>query len=266
MVTPALQTLIGAADAYESLMVPALFSAWAPIVADAADVRAGDHVLDVACGTGVLAREAATRVGTAGRVAAIDPGVGMLAVAKRLAPAIDWYQGVAESLPFPDASFDAVVSQFGLMFFANRGAAIRETLRVLKPDGRIAVAVWDSLEADPAYAAVVDVLDRAAGRDAADALRAPFVLGDRDAFGALFRDNGARSVDVKTLRAPAAFPSARVMVEADLRGWLPLRGIVLSEDQIAHILDEAERALAAFVAPDGRAVFDTSAHIVTARR
>ena len=56
------------------------------------------------------------------------------------------------------------------------------------------------------------------------------------------------------------------MVEADLRGWLPLRGIVLPKDQIARILDEAERALAAFVASDGRATFNTSVHIVTARR
>ena len=64
-------------------------------------------------------------------------------------------------------------------------------LRVLTRGGRIAIAVWDSLEADPAYAAVVDVLDRTAGRDAADALRAPFVLGDREALGALFHDSGA---------------------------------------------------------------------------
>jgi len=266
MATPALQTLIDAAAAYESLMVPALFSAWAPIVADAARLRAGDRVLDVACGTGVLAREAAARVGTAGRVAAIDPGVGMLAVARLSAPVIDWRQGVAESLPFPDGSFDAVISQFGLMFFSDRAGAIREMLRVLEPDGRIGIAVWDALEADPAYAIVVDVLDRTAGCDAADALRAPFVLGDPHALGALFRDNGARLVEVTTRRAPASFPSPRIMVEADLRGWLPVQGIILPEDQIERILGEAERGLAPFVSSDGKAVFETSAHIVTARR
>lgn len=70
----------------------------------------------------------------------------MLAVARQLEPAVDWREGFAESLPFPDESFDAVVSQFGLMFFTDRRQALREMLRVLVPGGRLAVAVWDSLE------------------------------------------------------------------------------------------------------------------------
>lgn len=81
MTAPISQTLIDAANAYEALFVPALFRQWAPVVADAAKIGSGDRVLDIACGTGVLAREAATRTGQSGRVAALDPNAGMLTVA-----------------------------------------------------------------------------------------------------------------------------------------------------------------------------------------
>jgi ubiquinone/menaquinone biosynthesis C-methylase UbiE len=100
----------------------------------------------------------------------------MLEVAKQLAPRVEWRQGVAESLPFADQAFDAVVSQFGLMFFVDRREALRQVLRVLRPGGRLAIAVWDSLDSIPAYADEVALLERLAGTPAAKALRAPFLL------------------------------------------------------------------------------------------
>ncbi|HYF00018.1 MAG TPA: class I SAM-dependent methyltransferase [Planctomycetota bacterium] len=220
---PSVEAQVKAAEAYEQFFVPALFQEWAPRVADAAGVRPGQRVLDVACGTGVLAREVAARLGDSGGVAGLDPNAGMLTVAARRAPGVEWRQGAAESIPYADGSFDAVVSQFGLMFFADRRRALGEMLRVLVPGGRLAVAVWDRLENTPAYAAEVALLERVAGRAAADALRAPFVLGDPDALSALFRDAGAVSVGVETLRGTARFPNVRSMVEGDLgagcRSW-----------------------------------------------
>ena len=264
MADVAVENRVAAATAYEELFVPALFREFAGVVADAARLRPGQRVLDVACGTGVLAREAATRVGDGGRVAGVDVGDGMLAVAARVAPGIEWRQAPAESLPFPERSFDAVVSQFGLMFFADRRQALAEMRRVLVPGGRLAVAVWDSLASMPALAAEVELLERTAGAAAADALRAPFVLGDPRELERLFADAGFRAAEVTAARGTARFPSVRVMVEADLRGWFPLVGIVLPEDQILRILEEAEGALAPFVSGGGEATFATSALVVTA--
>ena len=260
-----LQAQIDAARAYHALFVPALFGQWAPSVAEAARVQPRQRVLDVGCGTGILARELASRVGPAGRVAGIDPSPGMLAVARELAPAIEWREGVAESLPFPDGFFDAVVSQFAFMFFADRGRALREMVRVSIPGGRLAVAVWGSLDTMPAYAAEVELLERLAGSRAADALRAPFVLGTREDLE-VFSEAGVASVEIATHHGTAQFPSVRTMVEADLRGWLPVRGVMLTEDQIGRILREAEQVLSPFAGADGRAVFRVSAQIVTATK
>lgn len=264
MNAPDLDALVAAATAYEELLVPALFAHWAPLVADAAEIGPGDRVLDVACGTGVLARAAAQRVGPAGVVTGLDPGAGMLEVARRRAPGIQWREGVAESLPFADSSFDAVVSQFGLMFFPDREAALGEMLRVLKPDGRMAVAVWNVLEENPAYATEVEILRRHAGEEAAAALTAPFPLGDLDALSALFAGVGARNLHIETAAGTARFPSVRAMIEADIHGWLPLAGHELSREQAELIVGDAEKLLDRYVAADGTMSFPMSAHIVTA--
>ena len=196
------QVTRSAAEIYEEFFVPALFQQWTPIVADAAGIKSGQRVLDVACGTGVLAREAAGRVGGAGSVTGLDRNEGMLAMARRVAPAVEWKAGRAEQLPFPDASFDAVVSQFGLMFFDDRVQALREMRRVLKPGGRLAVAVWDKLENSPGYAAMAGLLERLFGRRIAGELHAPFTLGDPEALRAQFAEAGLGKAKVATHAGP----------------------------------------------------------------
>jgi len=112
-----------AAEAYESTFVPALFAEWAPHLCDLAGVRPGQRVLDVACGTGIVARVAADRLAGAGRVVGVDLNEAMLAVARRVRPDVEWRQGDAEALPFPPASFDRVLCQMALMFFPDRARA-----------------------------------------------------------------------------------------------------------------------------------------------
>jgi SAM-dependent methyltransferase len=261
-----LRTEERAAESYETLFVPALFAEWASRVADAAQIQPGQHVLDVACGTGVLARAARARTGPSGSVAGLDASRGMLTVAARLAPDIDWRHGSADALPFADSSFDAVVSQFGLMFFKERGQALREMLRVLKSQGCLAVAVWSAIEELPAYAVELKIFERLAGPRAAEALRAPFALGDRALLASLFTEAGMPSARIETQHGTARFPSIRTMVEADLRGWLPMFGVTLSEREMEEILQDADRLLSPYATLDGAVAFDAPAHLVTARK
>ena len=157
--------------------------------------------------------------GGGGSVTGLDRNEGMLAMARRIAPAVEWKAGRAEQLPFPDASFDAVVSQFGLMFFDDRVQALREMRRVLKPGGRLAVAVWDRLENSPGYAAMAGLLERLFGRRIASELHAPFALGDPEALRALFAEAGLGEAKVATHAGTARFPSIEAWVRTDVKGW-----------------------------------------------
>jgi hypothetical protein len=151
------------------------------------------------------------------------------------------------------------------MFFTDRNQALNEMKRVLKAGGHLAVAVWASLESAPAYAAEVDLLERLAGKEAGDALRAPFVLGNPEDLAQLIAATGMDEVAVTTHHGVARFPSVRFMVEVDLRGWLPLMGVFLPEDQIQQILQEAEQVLSPYAAADGTTAFEIAAHIGTAK-
>jgi SAM-dependent methyltransferase len=263
MGTPSVNEQTAAAQAYEDFFVPALFRQWAPVLAKAAHISPGKRVLDVACGTGILARELAPQVGASGSVVGMDLMPGMLEVAKQIAPSIEWKQGTAEELPFSDQSFDAVVSQFGLMFFPDRTKSLREMLRVLSPAGHLAVAVWDSLSNIPAISDEVALLERVAGQAAADALRAPFALGNRTELEQLARNAGVSAPVVSTSTGTARFPSIQSLVEADLRGWLPVMGVLLEEETIQRVLGEADQVLRAYVDGKGGAVFQISAHVLS---
>ncbi len=258
---------LDAATGYQELLVPALMEEWAPRVAEAAGIHPGDRVLDVACGTGVLTREAASRAGPTGAVTGLDLSPEMLAVAARLSPGLRWQQGSAEALPFADQSFDAVVSQFGLMFFPDPVAGLREMVRVLVPGGRLAVAVWASLADTPAYAAEVELVERLAGREAGNALRAPFVLGDPKRMAELCAAAGIKGARASLRPGRGRFPSIRTMVEVDVRAWLQIVGIRLDEGLIETILRESETALRPFLTVDGGGVeFDSPAVLATATR
>jgi SAM-dependent methyltransferase len=256
------QVTRGAAEIYEEFFVPALFREWAPRMADAARLAPGERVLDVACGTGVLAREAAERVARGGSVTGLDRNEGMLAVAGREAPGIGWRSGRAKALPFADGAFDAVVSQFGLMFFEDRAAALREMWRVLRRGGRLAVAVWDELDHSPGYAAMAALLRRLFGDRVADELRAPFALGDPGDLRSLFAQAGIGTVEVRTLDGAARFPSIEDWVRTDVKGWT--LADLINEAQYLTLLREAERELDTYKRRDGTVAFGCPAHIATA--
>lgn len=251
-----------AAEVYEEFFLPAIFQPWAERMAEAVRVGPGDRVLDVACGTGVAARAIADRVRPGGSVVGLDVNDGMLTVARCKAPAVEWVEGRAEALPFDAERFDAVVSQFGIMFFDDRRRAVREMVRVLRPGGRLAVAAWDALDRTPGYAAMVALLQRLFGDEAAESLRAPYSLGDPDNFLDLFEREGLADLRVATHAGTARFPSIASWVYTDIRGWTA--SDLIDDDGFERLVAAAEGEMQPFVTPDGAVAFDAPAHIVTA--
>ena len=221
-------------------------------------------MLDVACGTGVLTREARRQVGPGGQVTGLDCNEGMLQVAARNSDGIDWRLGQAEALPFDDAAFDAAVSQFGLMFFGDRARALAEMWRVIRPGGRLAVAVWGPVEDTPGYAAMVRLLEDLFGAKTADALRAPYCLGDTGTLAALCRDAGIDGAEIETRDGAARFPSIEAWVHTDVKGWT--LADMIDDDQYAALRAAAGDRLQRFVQADGSVRFAHPAHIVTAEK
>ncbi len=255
------QVNTAAAEVYNSFFVPALFGQWAPVICDAAKIAAGDHVLDVACGTGVAAREAKKRDAD---VTGLDPNPGMLAVAKSHGADIAWIDGVAEDLPFDDGCFNAVVCQYGLMFFEDRAKAIREMDRVLKPRGRLALAVWASAETSPGYAAMIGLLEDLFDRKTADALRAPFVLGNTGDIRAILEEAGISDAKIATHTGTARFSSIAAWVETDVKGWT--LADLIDDQQYQALQDAAQTRLSDFTDVNGAVAFDAPAHIITATK
>jgi ubiquinone/menaquinone biosynthesis C-methylase UbiE len=253
------------ADVYDEQFVPALFGHWGPVLRDAADVAAGQQVLDVACGTGALTVAVAGRVLPGGAAHGLDANPQMLAVAPRKQAAIVWHEGRAESLPFNDATFDAVVSQFGLMFFDDRIAALREMWRVLRPGGRLAVAVCDAIEHSPGYASLAALLDRLFGKHIGDAFRAPFVRGDAHVLRALCTGAGIADARIVQRQGSARFASIDALVSTE-RACAWTLGGALDDRQFEQLRREAQAKFAPFVDPSGMVAFEMPALLITAAR
>ena len=202
------------AEMYEHFFVPGIFGPLSRHVLAAARLGAGERVLDIACGTGVLARQAAPAVGGSGQVVGADLRPGMLAVAQALpqpagAP-IEWRQADAHELPLEDARFDAVLCQQGLQFFADRPRALREMKRVGKPGARVVLALWREFERHELFQAMAEIELKHladAGLSIADAM-APFSLASADEIDRLCAEAGFRRIEITPLSIEASFPAA----------------------------------------------------------
>jgi SAM-dependent methyltransferase len=257
------QVSVAAAEQYEARFVPAIFAEWAPLLCDVARIEARHAVLDVACGTGIVARTVTDRRGTADRVVGVDLNDGMLAVARRIRPDLDWRQGDVADLPFPDRSFHAVVCQMALMFFPDRAAALREMARVARPGGVVALAVPASLDAQPAYGPFVDMAVRVAGPAAASLLGAYWACGDLDGLCELAASAGLEVTDTWTHLGTAAFDSPTQLAATEVEGS-PLVDRI-SADDYARIRAGAEEVLRPFVGPTGRLDAPLRGHLLAAR-
>jgi ubiquinone/menaquinone biosynthesis C-methylase UbiE len=198
-----------AAELYQRYLVPGITSKWAADLVDRAQLRAGEEVLDVACGTGVVARLAAKKVAS-GQVTGLDLNPGMLAVARNVLSeeaSVKWMEGSALELPFPSGHFDAVLCQLGLQFFPDQPKALREMRRVVRDSGRIALSVYSPIERTPGADAFVHALDEVLGPQASRIKRGEHSFGSPAQLEKLLRDAGFDTVNVQTVVQTIAFPS-----------------------------------------------------------
>jgi SAM-dependent methyltransferase len=250
-----------AAEIYQEFFVPALFAQWPARILDIAGMRAGDDVLDVGCGTGVLARAAVAQLGGSGSVTGIDANEGMLDVARRGDRKVSWRHATAEALPYPADSFDRVVSQFAAMFFADAPGALAEMARVARPGGSVTVATWARVEESPGYAAMVSLLRRLFGDRAADALLAPFAIGTSDQLAELLSPH-LGDASVQRCEGWARFDSLDAWVRTDVRGWT--LSDMIDDEQFELLLAAARTELDEFVTDDGSVRFPAPALVGTA--
>lgn len=257
-----------AAERYERDLVPALFEPWACVLMDIAGIKPGDRVLDVACGTGVVARGAARRVGPGGRVCGVDVNDDMLAIARRADPDIEWRQAGATGTGLPEASFDAVFCQQGLQFFPDRLGALREIHRVLTPGGRAVIATWCSADdGDAGYAPIAAAFQRHRpdDSDATGFIAAIFGLSDGTDVARLAEAAGFDDVCVERHMGTVRFPSGEAWVEAFLDA-APVPSVsMLAPATRAAIVADAATTLQPYTDPTGLA-FPLHTNIAVCRK
>ena len=256
------------AENYQRYFVPAIATPVSRDLLRTANLQPGERVLDVACGTGVISRLAAERVGTTGSVTGIDIAADMIEVAKAVpAPGgatIDWRVADAASLPIPDASVDVVLCQMGLMFMENRATAIAEMHRVLVPSGRVVVNTPGRIQ--PVYELMERALVEHISSDLGGFVSAVFSMNDPDAVATLLREAGLRDVSARVsictfrLPAPAEFlwqyinltPMAELVTHAPDDAKLALERRFVEGVQ-AHVVDGATVVDQPMVIASGRA-------------
>lgn len=220
-------------ELYDRYLVPLLFQDCAEDIAGRIAKSNPAHVLEIAAGTGVVTRALAPRLATTARLVVTDLNQPMLDRAKvrqSADPRCEWQQADALALPFPDQTFDAVLCQFGVMFFPDKPAGYREAQRVLKPGGRFAFNVWDRLEANGFPAVINDALAELFPADPPRFLpRTPYGYNDADRIRAEMKDAGFVDVSVTVVDTSSKAPSARDPAIGFCQGT-PLRGEVDARD------------------------------------
>lgn len=221
-----------APELYQRYLVPAITTKWAEDLVSRTQPRAGEAVLDIACGTGVVARLAAKRMAR-GHVIGLDLNKGMLRVARTLPSEgvpIDWVEGSALDLPFPEGRFDLVLCQLGLQFFPDQKRALREMHRVLSPAGRVALSVYSPIERTPGTNAFALALDRVLGPDASKIKRGEHSFNAPGELHQLLTDAGFAEVEVQTVVQKLVFPSVPDYVRFQLLAT-PLATLLSDHDE-----------------------------------
>lgn len=272
MSTPQTDPALVAAENYEKNVVTYTTGPFAAILLEHANPQQGERVLDVACGTGIVARQAAPRVGSNGYIVAVDINPAMLAVGRSLpAPegvVIEWREGNAQALPLPDDAFDLALCLAGLQFFPDRLAALQEMHRVLRRGGRAAISVWRSPEHNPVSQLIWGTIARELNTSIS-ALTPAMSLGDAGELGGLLEAAGLADVTIvgrsHVVREPRN-PQLIARIFASIASVVPAVGAMGTEERAA-VAETVERevgpALQNYVEGDEQ-LYPMSAHVALA--
>ncbi|WP_181170158.1 MULTISPECIES: methyltransferase domain-containing protein [unclassified Mesorhizobium] len=252
---------------YERWLVGPLFRPWAEATFEEVKLSPGHRILDIACGTGIVARIAKERLGASGYVVGIDINPDMLAVARTVAPNIDWRVGNAGALPLGDREqFDVIVCQQGLQFFPDKPAAAVEMRRALAPGGRLAVATWRSDEEIPFFRELRRVAERHLG-PIAD-MRHSF--GNAAPLEALLRDAGFHDVRSRTISRAIRFEDGAAFLRLNTMALVGMSaaGKAMAEQERKRVVEDIVNGSAAVLRSrsDGSGVvFELSSNLATAK-
>ena len=232
------------ASIYETQLVQAIFEPLGRILIEHARPQPGEHVLDAACGTGIVARLVAPIIGPSGRTVGLDYDPIMIEMAGRVAPEIEWRQGNLQELPFPDRSYDLVICQQGLQYLPEPIAGLRQIYRVLRPGGRMVLATWSDLAKSPGHVLLFQALEATIGLDRSRPVG--WSLADEALLLHLVAEAGFVSVTTTVVSLQTRYPSARVFVEIVLDGSSKVTREELAQipaDRKAAFIDEVATRL-----------------------
>jgi SAM-dependent methyltransferase len=259
------------AGTYEEIFVPRIFIPWARLLLERAALRPGEAVLDVATGPGTVARIAAEQVGPQGRVVGADFSEAMITIARAKpalprAATVEYVVSPAAPLQVDGEAFNVVTCQQGLQFFPDRGAAVREMYRALKPGGRVIAAVWREIALQPNFAAVDSALRECLPADQVEPFGAPFRWPSAEALEAAFTGEGFIGVSVELVHHPVTYEGGVAQLFAALAAS-PIAGTIagLDNETIDRLRSAVARHLAHIVV-DGQVRTQMVSNIVTATK
>jgi ubiquinone/menaquinone biosynthesis C-methylase UbiE len=261
------------AETYEQFFGPAIFSPWARVLLDYAVAKPGERVLDLACGTGIVAQQVAPQLGAAGRVLGVDISPDMLAVASAKprgdgAP-IKWRQGDACQLELDPDRFDLVLCQQGFQFFPDRDAAARGIRGVLADGGRAVLSVWCGLDRNPVFKALFEAEARHLG-EPIDKLAVPFSVADGETLRDVFGQAGFTDISIDTETRDVSFASTERFFELTILAGAAVIPALAEQDAasraalVAAVAAEAEGMIGPHLQGD-HLVFPMTSHMVVAR-
>jgi len=210
------------AERYQSVLVPVIFEHWAKELIRRAAPQDGEHILDLACGTGVVTRQIANSGILPASLTGADHNSEMLDVARELAKqdGLDakWVEADAGRLPFEDNQFDLAFCQQALQFFPDQPGALRELRRVLKKGARVTFCVQRELSINPLLNSQASTLDKHVGPDAGAAVRAICSLSDAEKIRSLFEDAGFHDINIETVNLTLRHPDGRAFAAGAMGG------------------------------------------------